>query len=229
MNNLFFLALLFLTQITSAFKLPDYLPGTGNKYFLQTNKEKAEIQIIVISKTENSLVLEIKSSLKAGFLPTELIQRFELQKKGKEIVLGKGYVYSPILGENTYKLAPEYLKGYDGVEMASFLGSELDPRFKKVGSASVKTKEGKVPSTQYEFSENGQKIEFWLSSKIKPIPLAALRSTGSKSSQNYVLGYDGPIENYKSPINPSSAIPMNDQLKSMLPKPTGKKKSLLLP
>lgn len=210
--------------------LPQYTKGEGLVMEINSSSGAAEVVIAIVESDSNKLVLDIKMSSMAGFSAIELTQQFHLKYKGEKIIIEKAFISSPLWENKTYNLDDEYLNSYDGVSLDSFLfKKDLPSAYKYIGDSKVTTIKGKViPAKKFELEENSQKLQFWISDSIKPFGLAAIKSQGPKSDQNYIIGYKGLIKAYKSAVNIEKALGITEKIKSYLPKQKNKK-SLFLP
>ena len=209
-------------------KLPQFKASTGNLFELKFGSIESNVILAVVSSSSDKLVIEIHSNVSSSMIPIEMTQQFHLKIKDNKVYISEGYINVPVLGKATYRLDSEYLQGYDGVQMASFLDFKPNSKFKKIADSKVKTDSGEFEATQYRFKENSQSIDFWIAEKIKPFSIAAIRSSGSKKDQNYMLSYKDNLNSYRSKIDISKAQAMDKKLKAMLPTPS-KSKQFLLP
>lgn len=208
--------------------LPQFKQSTGNLFQLKFGSIQSDIILAVISSDKEKLVIEINSRISSSLIPIEMTQQFHLKIRDKKVYIAEAYISAPILGKNIYRLDDEYLQGYDRVQMASFLNFKPNGKFKKIAKAKVKTDSGDFQSTHYQMKENSQSIDFWIVENIKPFAIAAIRSTGPKKNQNYMLSYKEPVKAYRSKMDISKAKNMDDKIKAVLPKPS-KSKHFLLP
>ncbi|MEC9281509.1 MAG: hypothetical protein VX642_02260 [Bdellovibrionota bacterium] len=208
-------------------KLQIFQKSSGNSYDLSFGSIQSKIILAVVSSSTEKLVIEIHSNV-SSFIPLEMTHQFHLKIKDKKIYISDAFINSPVLGNKVYRLDDEYLQGYDGVQMASFLDFKPNGKIKKIGNAKVSTDLKTFNTSQYQINENSQTIDFWITEEIKPFAIAAIRSSGRKKDHNYMLSYKEPIKYYRSKLDIRKAQKMDDKIKAILPKPS-KSKHFLLP
>jgi hypothetical protein len=211
-------------------EFPVYEEGQGVELQINGGAGNAYVVIAIVESDSKALVLDIKMTSTAGLNRVDLTQQFHLSLKGGKIAITQAFISSPLWEGKTYKMEAEYLKGYEGVQMDSFLfGKDLPNSFQFLGDSVVTSYRGeKIKSKKFKFEENSQVIEFWLSDKIKPFGLAAIKSKGPKPDQNYIIGYKATIKGYKSKIDAKKSLEMTSKIKAYLPK-IKSRKSLFLP
>lgn len=200
-----------------------YKKGVGAKFKISMpHSPPAQLMMYVVDKSSDEIGLEFYFSNPLLPMPLKLWQQFRLKGSAKSgLQLTEGYLQDAEM-KQPQRLPREYLQGYEGVQMNSFLiggREDLDEHYvgdaeKKVGSATVTTK-------HYRIEENGQTVEFWLHEKAEPFGLVALKSEGQKSSQNYQLELKGLVKNARGKIEPSKAVPLSDKMRGLLPKLPG--------
>ncbi len=219
------------TRDTKAETLPKYEVGSGNKYQLTLGKDVSEVTIAFVESTADKVVVEIfmDSKTDSSKLGVKMWQQFQLGLVKGKVGITKGILKIPQIGKSQI-LPAEYLQGYSGVQMKSFLiGSAGEMSGKKIGTEKI-TADGKTfECTHYRQGENSQTVDYWVSDDAKPVGLVKLSSAGSGSNSgsggagassggmNYSMIYTGRVSGIKSQINASEAEPMNDMMKAFLP------------
>lgn len=214
------LSLLFIAGVAhAADEFPNYKVGEGSKYLLNTDQGPTEVTMAVIKRTGDRLVLEVmmKSLNDSSALQVEMWQQFHLQLVGGKIKIEKGIMKIPQI-EKPQIFPAEYLQGYSGVKMNSFLiNSEKDISGKKIGTENISTESGSFKAEHYQHTENGQNLHFWIADNAKPFGLVKMTSKGSGMGQNYSMTLKGSVTGYTSKVDATKAEPLNDMAKAFLP------------
>jgi hypothetical protein len=204
---------------STAENLPKYQIGSGGKYQLMVGKDPTDVQIGFVEQTPSKLVVEIsmKSANDKDSLNIKMVQQFQLGVGGGKIKIQKGIMKIPMISQPQI-LPPEYLEGFDGAQVKSFLiGSSSELSGKKVGIEHISTPAGDFTATHYRHIENGQTIDYWIADAAKPLGLVKIESTGKSSSQNYKMEFKGTVTGVTAQINADEAVPLNEAAKAFLP------------
>ena len=199
--------------------LPIYEKGSGATYDLTLNDSPTEVTIGFMDQTAKKLVIEITMQPKneGEGLNLRMAQQFHLGLVNGKIQILKGLLKIPMV-EKPQILPAEYLEGFNGVQVKSFLiGSAQDLDDKKIGSESITANGKKYSTVHYRHTENGQTIDYWVSDQAKPMGLVKLTSKGSSTQHNYNMLLKGTRSNLKAEIDESRAEPLNSTAKSFLP------------
>lgn len=199
--------------------LPQYTVGTGNKYLLTVGQDLSDVTIFFVESTPQKLTVEIyiESKTDNPSLQVKMWQQFQLGLVNGKVSILKGIMKIPQIGKPQI-LPNEYLQGYDGVQMKSFLiSSESQLNGKKVTTENVTANGKTFSSTHYRHGENNQQVDFWISDEAKPLGLVKMSSKGGALGMNYTMEYRGSATGVKSGINPAEAEPLNDMAKAFLP------------
>jgi len=198
---------------------PQYEIGAGGKYQLQVGNDPSDVTMAVISRTDDRLVIEIliESKNDSAALGVKMWQQFHLKLVDGKIQIEKGIMKIPQIGKP--QIFPnEYLQGYSGVKMQSFLiNSEKDMSGKKIATESVTTDGGTFQTSHYRHSENSQTLDFWIAQAAKPFGLVKMNSVGGQFGQTYNMTFKGSVSGYKSQIDATQAEPLSDMAKAFLP------------
>ena len=128
-----FLSLTYSISNAENLKLPQFKASTGNLFELKFGSIESNVILAVVSSSSEKLVIEIHSNVSSSMIPIEMTQQFHLKIKDNKVYISEGYINVPVLGKATYRLDSEYLQGYDGVQMASFLDFKPNSKFKNCG------------------------------------------------------------------------------------------------
>jgi hypothetical protein len=219
MRTILLTLLFFASFVHAADKFPNYTIGDGSKYVLNTDAGPTEVTMAVIKRTDDRLVIEImmKSLNDSSALQVEMWQQFHLRLVGGKMQIEKGIMKIPQI-EKPQIFPAEYLQGYSGVKMKSFLiNSEKDVSGKKVGAETVTTESGSLQTTHYKHAENGQDLHFWIADAAKPFGLVKMTSKGTGMGQNYQMTLKGSVSGYTSKVDATKAEPLNEIAKAFLP------------
>ncbi len=200
-------------------KLPVYQIGSGATYNLALSSGNSDVTIGFVEQTAQKLVVEIamKSSGENDGLNATMLQQFQLGLVGGKIQILKGIMKIPMI-EKPQILPAEYLEGFSGVQVKSFLiGSSKDIDGKKVGEEAISAGGKTYQTTHYRHVENGQTIDYWISDAAKPMGLIKIESSGSSQSQNYKMTLKNSVSGVTTQINERDAEPLNDTAKTFLP------------
>jgi hypothetical protein len=218
--RLIIVSLLFFAGVVhAADEFPNYTIGEGSKYVLNTDSGPTEVTMAVIKRTGDRLVIEVmmKSLSDSSALQIQMWQQFHLRLVSGKMQIEKGIMKIPQI-EKPQIFPAEYLQGYSGVKMNSFLiKSEKDISGKKVGTESLTTDAGSFKAAHYQHTENGQNLHFWIADAAKPFGLVKMTSKGSGMGQNYSMTLKGSVSGYKSNVDASKAEPLNEMAKAFLP------------
>ena len=177
----------------------------------------ATVSIYTTSVDKNSLGIEYYIQSQNSFLKQELWQQFKLVKSSKGLLkLSEGYILSDMM-KNPERMESKHLKGADGVQMTDFLFGTFEEINKHLlNTEEVSVPAGKVKANRYKISNNGQNVEFWISTDSKPLTLLKLISTGKKKHHNYSLVLETLVRNVKSKINPDKAVALSKSTRKLL-------------
>ncbi|TNF04009.1 MAG: hypothetical protein EP326_01950 [Deltaproteobacteria bacterium] len=219
MKSNLFLCLLFACQFAWADDFKDlYIVGNGQTYYMKSQDSMdATVSIYTASVESNSLNIEYYIQSQNSFLKQELWQQFKLEKGSTgPLKLTEGYILSDNMTKPE-KMESKHLKGADGVQMTDFLFGSFDEINKHlINTEEVEVPAGKVKANRYKISNNGQNVEFWISTDSKPLTLLKLISTGKKKHHNYTLMLETLIKNVKPKIKPSEAVALSKATRKIL-------------
>ena len=220
-NIILLISVLFSVTSFAQEKFPEYKLGQGAHYSMMVDGQPAQVKMAFVKRTDDLLVVEMDMTMTAGEvgMPIHMVQQFHLTMEAGKIKIAKGFMKIPNIPK-PQRLPPEFLKGYDGAQMKSFLvGSQGEIDSMKVGKEKVPTTEGVFDSTHYRRTSNGQTVEFWVTEdpKLKPLSIVQMKSKGSKREHNYTLRLKGLVKGYKSQINPDDSEPLNAMGRMFLP------------
>ncbi len=203
----------------SAFEIPDLKIGSGSLFELKLSSGVAQIAITVASRTSSDVALEFYFK-DLSFTGIEMWQRFHVQPKGKKLTLSQGYVLMPQLGGDPFILTDEYLKGFDGAQISTFMFESADElRQAKVGIEKITVPAGTLEATHYRIIDRDQTVDFWTHESAKPIGIVKMISTGKSLKHNYSLELKSLVTNSAPKIDPKTARPLTKEAKEFLPKP----------
>lgn len=195
--------------------------GTGSSYKIKMVKDPTPIflSLYVAGTRVDSLHIEYFLETKS-LLPVRMWQQFEIGLSSKGAEVKYGYIQTPELKKPEI-IPAENLKGADGVQVNDFLfASKAQLEKDKVGEEMVEIAAGATKATHYRKINNGQTVDYWISSEAKPMGLVMLVSKSDKNEdQNYSLELTSLIENIKPKITPESAVPITEVGKRFLAKP----------
>lgn len=195
--------------------------GAGAQYTMKIGGATTEVALYFAKAPgTNQKAIEIFFRSPGQLLPIELWQQFHLGQSGSgQIKVNDGYVYAEKF--KARKLDPEYLRGFDGVQVSQFLMTSKDQLKRHfVASEKVKVPAGEVTADHYRIERAGQTVDFWIHHDSKPIGLVRLKSSGQKMKHNYDMQMTQLVTGVKQKIEPSEAKPMNDEARAFLPKPS---------
>lgn len=179
----------------------------------------AQIAITVANRTSSDVALEFYFK-DQSFTGIEMWQRFHVQPNGKKLSLSQGYVLMPQLGGDPFILTDEYLKGFDGAQISTFMFESADElRQSKVGIEKITVPAGTVEATHYRIIDRDQTVDFWNHESAKPIGIVKMISTGKSLKHNYSLELKSLMTNSAPKIDPKKARPLTKEAKEFLPKP----------
>ncbi|MCC7405736.1 MAG: hypothetical protein IT288_15155 [Bdellovibrionales bacterium] len=199
------------------FDMPKLTKGTGARFDMKLSTGAAEVAIIVAdtSNSESAVEYYFKDLSWTGI---EMWQRFHLRPEGKKMRLADGFILMPQFGQ-AMKLTPEYLQGFDGVQLSSFMmESSAEFNAHKVGVEKVTVPAGTVEATHYRVQQRGQTIDFWVHDSAKPVGVVKVVSSGKEIKHNYTMELRSLIQNAQPKIDPSKAGPLTKEAKEFLPK-----------
>ncbi|MCB0365955.1 MAG: hypothetical protein KDD68_11225 [Bdellovibrionales bacterium] len=212
------LASLFFFSKSYGFDLPKLKKGSGARFELKLSSGAAEVAITIADSTSNQVALEYYFK-DLSFIGIEMWQRYHVQPQGKKLKLSDGYVLMPQFGQTAMKLTPDYLEGFDGVQVSSFMmGSEEELNAHKVAVEKITVPAGTVEATHYRVKERGQTIDFWIHESAKPIGIVKIVSSGKELKHNYTMQLKSLIQNSSPKIDPKTAGPLTKEAKTFLPK-----------
>jgi hypothetical protein len=117
-------------------------------------------------------------------------------------------------------LTDEYLKGFDGAQISTFMFESADElRQSKVGIEKITVPAGTVEATHYRIIDRDQTVDFWIHESAKPIGIVKMISTGKSLKLNYSLELKSLMTNSAPKIDPKKARPLTKEAKEFLPKP----------
>jgi hypothetical protein len=207
------------TEPGSAFEIPDLKVGSGSLFELKLSSGIAQIAITVANRTSSDVALEFYFK-DQSFTGIEMWQRFHVQPNGKKLSLSQGYVLMPQLGGDPFILTDEYLKGFDGAQISTFMFESADElRQSKVGIEKITVPAGTVEATHYRIIDRDQTVDFWIHESAKPIGIVKMISTGKSLKHNYSLELKSLMTNSAPKIDPKKARPLTKEAKEFLPKP----------
>jgi hypothetical protein len=195
-----------------------YTVGNGQTYYMKSkDSTDATVSIYTTSVDKDSLGIEYYIQSQNSFLKQELWQQFKLEKGSSgPLKLSEGYILSDSM-KKPERMEAKHLKGADGVQMTDFLfGSFEEINKHLLNTEEVMVPAGKVKANRYKISNNGQNIEFWISTDSKPLTLLKLVSTGKKKHHNYSLVLETLVRNVKSKINPDEAVALSKSTRKLL-------------
>ena len=201
-----------------AFDLPEMKKGSGARFELTLSTGPAEVAIIVADSTKHEAALEYYFK-DLAFSGVEMWQRFHVRPHGIKLKLTEGYVLMPNLSQQGMKLTHDYLKGFDGVQLSSFMvGSQDELNSMKIGVEKVTVPAGTVEATHYRVKQRGQTIDFWTHDSAKPVGVVKVVSSGKSIKHNYTMKLKSLLQNGKPKIDPKKAGPLTETAKTYLPK-----------
>lgn len=195
-----------------------YTVGSGQTYYMKSKDSMdATVSIYTTSVDKDSLGIEYYIQSQNSFLKQELWQQFKLEKGSSgPLKLSEGYILSDTM-KKPERMEAKHLKGADGVQMTDFLfGSFEEINKHLLNTEEVMVPAGKVKANRYKISNNGQNVEFWISTDSKPLTLLKLVSTGKKKHHNYSLVLETLVRNVKSKINPEEAVALSKSTRKLL-------------
>jgi len=198
---------------------PDYKIGSGAKYELNVGGSPSNVTMAVLSRTKNRLVIEIliESTGDNQALGIKMWQQFHMRLVGGKIQIEKGIMKIPQIAKPQV-FPNEYLQGFSGVQMRSFLiNSDSEITGKKISSEKISVGGQTFDAQHYKHSENNQSVEFWLANTAKPFGLVQMTSSGGQSGQTYKMTFQNTVTNYQPKIDASLAEPLNEAAKMFLP------------
>ncbi|MCB0386012.1 MAG: hypothetical protein KDD43_11515, partial [Bdellovibrionales bacterium] len=200
-----------------AFELPQLKKGTGARFDLELSSGKAEVAITVAESSNKEVALEYYFK-DLSFIGIEMWQRFHVRPQGKKLQLSDGYVLMPQFGQ-AMKLTPDYLQGFDGVQVSSFMmGSEDELNAHKIGVEKITVPAGTVEAVHYRVKERDQTIDFWVHESAKPVGIVKIVSSGKEIKHNYTMQLKSLLQNSSPKIDPKKAGPLTKEAKTFLPK-----------
>lgn len=203
----------------SAFEIPDLKIGSGSLFDLKLSSGVAQIAITVAGRTSSDVALEFYFK-DQSFTGIEMWQRFDVQPKGKKLTLSQGYVLMPQLGGDPFILTDEYLKGFDGAQISTFMFESAEElRQSKIGIEKITVPAGTLEATHYRIIDRDQTVDFWTHESAKPVGIVKMISSGKSLKHNYSLELKTLITNSAPKIDPKTARPLTKEAKEFLPKP----------
>lgn len=202
-----------------AFEIPELKVGSGSLFELKLSSGIAQIAITVASRTSTDIALEFYFK-DQSFTGIEMWQRFHVQPSGKKLSLSQGYVLMPQLGGDPFILTDEYLKGFDGAQISTFMFESADDlRQAKVGIEKITVPAGTIEATHYRIIDRDQTVDFWTHESAKPIGIVKMISKGKSLKHNYSLELKTLVTNSAPKIDTKKARPLTKEAKEILPKP----------
>lgn len=210
---------IFSAELGSSFEIPDLKVGSGSLFELKLSSGVAQIAITVASRSSSDVALEFYFK-DQSFTGVEMWQRFHVQPNGKKLTLSQGYVLMPQLGEDPFILTDEYLKGFDGAQISTFMFESADElRQSKVGIEKITVPAGTVEATHYRIIDRDQTVDFWTHESAKPIGIVKMISKGKSLKHNYSIELKTLMTNSAPKIDTKKARPLTKEAKEYLPKP----------
>lgn len=223
MKNLITLILMLFVSIHALAeeKFPDYKTGEGAHYEMTVDGQPAQVKMAFVQRMDKILILEIdmRMASEGSTIPIHMVQQFHLGLRDGKIQLLKGFMKIPNISK-PQELPADFLKGYNGAQMNSFIiSSKDDIEGSLVGKEKLTTAEGTFEASHYKRTSNGQTVDFWITEdpKIKPMSILKMKSSGSKKEQNYTMKLKGLVKGYRSQINASNSEPLNAMGRMFLP------------
>lgn len=198
-----------------------YKPGEGSKFKLEVGGQNVEVLITIASQSKSQINVEMLFKQQGLMnMGQPMWQQFEISRGSSgALEVNKGYVFFNKL-QSPEILTPDYLNGFSGVQMNSFLFADAKHyKGQYLGMQTIKTKAGPTKARHFKHTDNGQTIEYWISDEAKPIGLVKLVSTGSKRDHNYKMELASLVKNVKPKINPKKAKPLSKLARETLPDP----------
>jgi len=195
-----------------------YTVGNGQTYYMKSKDSMdATVSIYTTDVEKDSLGIEYYIQSQNSFLKQELWQQFKLEKGASgPLKLTEGYILSDTM-KKPERMESNHLRGADGVQMTDFLfGSFEEINKHLLNTEEVIVPAGKVKANRYKISNNGQNVEFWISTDSKPLTLLKLVSTGKKKHHNYSLVLETLVRNVKSKIDPNKAVALSKATRKIL-------------
>lgn len=222
MKNKIVAALLISGQVFAADLSESFPKGQGTLYRLEVKDQPIpiDVSIYVADSFREKVSIEYFLSSREGLIPVEMWQQFEIEPSpGSPAKVTRGFVQTREL-KNPEILSPDYMKGFDGVQVNDFLfSSEAELGKNKIGEETVAVPAGKTKATHYQVRRGNQKVDYWISDEAKPIGLVKLVSTSSEEKKNYTLALTSLMKNVKAYIDPTKGVPLTEKGKSFLAKP----------
>jgi hypothetical protein len=210
---------IFSAELGSTFEIPDLKVGSGSLFELKLPSGTAQIAITVASRTSSDIALEFYFK-DQSFTGIEMWQRFHVQPNGKKLSLSQGYVLMPQLGGDPFILTDEYLKGFDGAQISTFMFESADElRQSRVGIEKITVPAGTVEATHYRIIDRDQTVDFWTHESAKPIGIVKMTSKGKSLKHNYSIELKTLMTNSAPKIDTKKARPLTEEAKEFLPKP----------
>ena len=183
--------------------------GSGSQYIMSYGNQKADLSIYITEVSSNSLSVEFHMGTN-GLFSIDLWQQFAFEiKENKPINITSGLIMSKDT-EFPEQMTSEFFYQNKGVQVQDFLfQSEKSINKYFVGQELVELPAGSVMARHYRKEKEGQVIDFWIASDVKPISLVKLVSKSTKvESNNYVIELSSILKNVKASIDPKKAIPL---------------------
>lgn len=217
-SKIFLIALLFSSLVFGDDFSKLYTVGNGQTYYMKSKDSMdATVSIYTTHVEKDSLGIEYYIQSQNSFLKQELWQQFKLEKGSSgPLKLTEGYILSDTM-KKPERMESNHLRGADGVQMTDFLfGSFEEINKHLLNTEEVIVPAGKVKANRYKISNNGQNVEFWISTDSKPLTLLKLVSTGKKKHHNYSLVLETLVRNVKSKIDPNEAVALSKATRKIL-------------
>ena len=213
------LVLLFLPVIGYGFE-----KGSGSEYTLKMQDSIAQLSIYITDKKKDFVNVEFHFGT-SGLWISNMWQQFKLDiRQGSSIGISQGFIKTG-KDKPVEKMIREQFELNTGVQVHQFLFSEKTEIQKDfIGVETVELPAGTIQAEHYRKVSDGQTVDFWISSKVKPIGLVKLVSKSKiKSTNNYSIELSSLLKNIKPAIDPLKAAEMSQKSKEMFKKVKSKK------
>lgn len=180
----------------------EFTVGSGSEFNLYSQNQVTTLSIYIATKSQSQLGVEFYFQTPSVLMP-QMWQHYVLERGNGAISVNKGF-FKVSKSDPPKKMEKEFfnINQGKGVELTQFFFSnskELEKDF--VGYEQIEVIAGPLSVKHYRKKNNGQVVDYWISSEVKPIGLVKLVSKSETvPTQNYSIELNALIKNVKPEI-----------------------------
>ena len=201
-----------------------FTPGSGAEYDFHYNKQDAKLSIYIVDSSPKNVSVEFHFGTNTLWA-TNMWQQYKLDiREGASIGISEGYIKTE-KNKSSEKMIKEQFSLNTGVQIHQFLfADKKDIQKSFIGTETIELPAGTIKTDHYRKVSDGQTVDFWISSELRPIGLVKLISKSRiEETNNYKIELSALLKNIKPAIEPKKAIEMTEESKKIFDKAAKKK------